>query len=267
MTGISDTAALAAIGAPPASSSCRPSARTPPPGRDRRPRTAHPPGLPRGAAVRRDRRPHRPPPDPPHRRSALPPHQAAGRLQHGRHPRHRRRPRHAGRGGVDRRRRAGRLARGLRYWQDPSAHRPGPGRLRAGPPCPLRHHRPAGQRAGRGRRPAAAVPHRRALRPPRPAPARRARLRSARSPRRRAALLDHHRTGGTSLYRHWGRICRSANGEPCSPTPGSSPPSSTASPSTPTSWRPAPSPTGSPPARPAVASQPASLGMRSDADH
>jgi DNA replication protein DnaC len=28
--------------------------------------------------------------------------------------------------------------------KDPSAHRPGPGRLRAGPPGPLLHHRPAG---------------------------------------------------------------------------------------------------------------------------
>ena len=47
-----------------------------------------------------------------------------------------------------------------------------------------------------------------------------------------------------------GPICRSANGEPCSPTPASSPPSPTASPSTLTSSRPAPTPTGSPPARP-----------------
>jgi transposase len=45
------------------------------------------------------------------------------------------------------------------------------------------------------------------------------------------------------------QICRSANGEPCSPTPASSPPSSTASPSTRTSSRPAPSPAGSPRAR------------------
>ena len=47
-----------------------------------------------------------------------------------------------------------------------------------------------------------------------------------------------------------GPTSRSANGEPCSPTPASSQPSSTASPATPTSSRPAPSPTGSPPARP-----------------
>lgn len=40
-----------------------------------------------------------------------------------------------------------------------------------------------------------------------------------------------------------GSTCRSANGEPSSPTPGSSPPSPTGSPSTPTSSRPAPSPT------------------------
>jgi hypothetical protein len=53
-----------------------------------------------------------------------------------------------------------------------------------------------------------------------------------------------------------------SNGERCSPTPASSPPSSTASPSTPTSWRPAPGPTGSPPARPAVASEPASFEVR-----
>lgn len=58
------------------------------------------------------------------------------------------------------------------------------------------------------------------------------------------------------------RTCRSANGEPCSPTLASSLPSSTASPSTPTSSKPAPSPTGSPPARPAIASEPASFGRR-----
>jgi DNA replication protein DnaC len=58
------------------------------------------------------------------------------------------------------------------------------------------------------------------------------------------------------------RTCHSANGEPCSPTPASSPPSSTGSPSTPTSSRPAPSPTGSPPARPAIASEPASFRAR-----
>ena len=45
-------------------------------------------------------------------------------------------------------------------------------------------------------------------------------------------------------------ICRSANGEPSSPTHAWSPPSSTGSPSTPTSSRPAPSPTGYAPARP-----------------
>ena len=58
------------------------------------------------------------------------------------------------------------------------------------------------------------------------------------------------------------RTCRSASGEPCSPTLASSLPSSTASPSTPTSSKPAPSPTGSPPARPAIASEPASFGVR-----
>ncbi len=52
------------------------------------------------------------------------------------------------------------------------------------------------------------------------------------------------------------------SGERCSPTPASSPRSSTASLSTPTSWRPAPSPTGSPPAKlPHCASAAADLSL------
>jgi DNA replication protein DnaC len=59
---------------------------------------------------------------------------------------------------------------------------------------------------------------------------------------------------GTNLpFSEWGTVF---------PDPASSPPSSTASPSTPTSSRPAPSPTGSPPARPAVASEPGSFRSR-----
>ncbi len=86
--------------------------------------------------------------------------------------------------------------------KNPPPHRRGRGRLRAGPPGPLRRHRPAGQRARRSRRPAAAVPRRGPLGPPGPAPARRARLRPARPPRRRTALPDHHRTRRPSLHRH-----------------------------------------------------------------
>ena len=48
----------------------------------------------------------------------------------------------------------------------------GPGRLRARPPGPLCHHRRPGQRARRSRRAAAALPRRGPLRPARPAPAR-----------------------------------------------------------------------------------------------
>jgi hypothetical protein len=102
---------------------------------------------------------------------------------------------------VDRRRPAGRLARGRWHRQVTSAHRPGAGRLRARPPGPLRHYRRSGQRARRSRRQQAAAPRCRPVRPPGPAPARRAWLRSGRPARRRAAVPDHYRTGGKSLYR------------------------------------------------------------------
>ena len=52
-------------------------------------------------------------------------------------------------------RRAGRAARRHRHRQNPPADRPRPGRLRARPPGPLRHHRRPGQRTRRSRRPAA----------------------------------------------------------------------------------------------------------------
>src|SRR5262249_6914938 len=66
--------------------------------------------------------------------------------------------------------------------KNPSADRTRAGRVRARPPCPLRHHRPAGQRTRRSRRQPAAVPRRGSLRPPGPAAARRTRLRPARPP-------------------------------------------------------------------------------------
>ena len=58
----------------------------------------------------------------------------------------------AGQRCLHRRRRAGRAARRLRHRQDPPADRARPGRLRARPPGPLRHHRRPRQRARRSRR-------------------------------------------------------------------------------------------------------------------
>src|SRR5260370_691111 len=83
-------------------------------------------------------------PQPLLRGMAVHPRTARGRRRPRPPPRQRRHPLSSRRRRVDRRRRAGRLARGLWRRQVASAHRPGAGRLRARPPGPLRNYRPAG---------------------------------------------------------------------------------------------------------------------------
>ena len=227
------------------------------PARRRRPSGRRPPISAFLAEVlcRRGRRPRRTAPHPTHPRSPLPAHQAARRLRLRRRPRRSTRPPSPpwppaatstpanpvvllGDSGTG---------------KTPSAHRPRRRRLRTRPPGPLRHLRPAGQRARRSRRRTTPRP---ASSPATAASICSASTSSATSSSTPAAPSCCSRSSPNARRRP--RIaarlatCRSANGARSSPTPASSPPSSTASPSTPTSSRPAPRATDSAPPAPAA---------------
>ena len=88
-------------------------------------------------------------------------------------------------------RRARRAARRLGHRQEPPVDRARPGGLRAGTLGPLRHLCPARERARRSRRRTSPVPPRRPLRPARPACAWTSSATSARRPGRGAAVPDH----------------------------------------------------------------------------